>query len=153
MKSRRSIRMEKNSKRRVDVDPSFLLEIKKWKLQQPKSDLNDLVFTNGEGQPLHRSTVRKQGLLPTLRRAGLPLIHFHHLRHTYASLLIDQGEHPKYIQTQMGHSSINVTMDIYGHLMEKVNARSANRLAVAVFGSEPEQSGSKLVAIAGGNGI
>jgi integrase len=111
----------KNSKRRVDVDPSFLLELKKWKLQQAKSDLNDLIFTNADGQPLHRSTVRKQGLLPALRRAGLPLIRFHHLRHTYASLLIDQGENPKYIQAQMGHSSINVTMDIYGHLMEKVN--------------------------------
>jgi len=85
----------KNPKRRIDVDPSFLLELKKWKLQQPRSGLQDPVFTNGEGQPLHGSTVRKQGLLPALRKAGLQLIKFHHLRHTYASLLIDQGEHPK----------------------------------------------------------
>jgi len=52
----------------------------------------------------------------------------------------------------MGQSSINVTMDIYGHLMERVNARSANRLATTVFGTDPE-SGSKTVAIARGNAI
>jgi hypothetical protein len=51
-----------------------------------------------------------------------------------SALLIDQGEHPKYIQTQMGHSSINVTMDTYGHLMNPVNREASNRLAIAVFG-------------------
>ena len=71
---------------------------------------------------------------------------FHDLRHTYASLLIAQGEHPKYIQTQMGHSSIKVTMDIYGHLMEKVNVRSANRLANTILGQDRAGTGSKMVA-------
>ena len=48
-------------------------------------------------------------------------------------IMIDQGEHPKYIQTQMGHSSINVTMDTYGHLMNTVNQESAKRLDSTVF--------------------
>jgi integrase len=52
----------------------------------------------------------------------------HNLRHTYASLLIAQGEHPKNMQNQLGNSSINVTMDIYGHLIETVNQKAANRL-------------------------
>ena len=71
---------------------------------------------------------------------------FHDLRHTYASLLIDQGEHPKYIQDQMGHSSINVTMDVYGHLMTKVNVKSANKLAKTVFGDDASETSSKSVA-------
>ena len=71
--------------------------------------------------------------MPALKRAGLPKIRFHDLRHTYASLLIAQGEHPKYIQVQMGHSSINVTMDIYGHLMDTTNRGAANRLGETVF--------------------
>jgi len=61
---------------------------------------------------------------------------FHNLRHTYASLLIAQGEHPKYIQSQLGHSSINVTMDIYGHLMETVNHEAAGELGKTVLGEK-----------------
>ena len=50
------------------------------------------------------------------KAAHLRRIRLHALRHTYASQLIEQGAHPKYIQEQLGHSSINVTMDTYGHL-------------------------------------
>jgi len=57
---------------------------------------------------------------------------FHNLRHTYASLLIAQGEHRKYIQNQLGNSSINVTMDIYGHLMETMSQKAAARLGKAI---------------------
>jgi integrase len=64
----------------------------------------------------------------TLQQAAK--IRFHNLRHTYANLLIAQGEHPKYIQSQLGHSSITVTMDIYGHLMDTVNRGAANRLGI-----------------------
>jgi integrase len=53
---------------------------------------------------------------------------FHDLRHTYASLLIEQGAHPKYIQEQMGHSSIQVTMDVYGHLFPSSNREWAGKL-------------------------
>jgi integrase len=49
--------------------------------------------------------------------AGLPEIRFHDLRHTHASLLIAAGVHPKAIQARLGHSSITMTMDRYGHLM------------------------------------
>jgi integrase len=143
----------KNSKRRIDVDPSLLLELKKWKMRSAKTECDDLVFPSPTGQPMHRSTLYKMGFLPAIRRSGIPRIGLHGLRHTYASLLIAQGEHPKYIQAQMGHASINITMDVYGHLMEKVNVRSASRLAMTVFGSEPEHSGSKMVANSAGEQV
>jgi integrase len=57
--------------------------------------------------------------------------------------LIDLEENPKYIQNQMGHASINVTLDIYGHLMKTVNKEAANRLGNAIF----EEDGSKMVAV------
>lgn len=63
-------------------------------------------------------------------------------RHIYASLLIDQGENIKYIQKQMGHSSIKTTLDTYGHLVKDVNKDAASRLGNAIF----EQDGSKTVA-------
>jgi len=136
----------KPSRRNIDVDPALLLELKKWKLKLGKSELDDLVFPSPSGGPLHRSTLYKQGYLPAIRKSGVPRIRFHDLRHTYASLLIDQGEHPKYIQGQMGHSSITVTMDVYGHLMDKVNVASANKLAKTVLGEFIEESSSKSVA-------
>jgi hypothetical protein len=52
----------------------------------------------------------------------------HVLRHTYASLLIQNGESPKYIQEQLGHSSIKITMDIYGHLIHGSNKLAVDRL-------------------------
>ena len=67
---------------------------------------------------------------------------FHDLRHTYASLLIDQGENIKYIQTQLGHSKIQTTLDIYGHLLNEVNTESANKLGRTIFGDS-----SKTVAV------
>jgi integrase len=140
----------KTSRRKIDLAPELVLELKKWKLASPKGEL-DLVFPSETGQTMNATNMVVRNFFPALRRAGLPQIRFHDLRHCYASLLIAQGEHPKYIQSQMGHSSINVTMDIYGHLMDSVNQRAASRLGRAVLGKEADQgeNGSKMVAEAG----
>lgn len=135
----------KTSKRKIDLAPELVHELKKWKLACPKGEMN-LVFPTSLGTPESADNMRKRRFFPTLERAGLPQMRFHDLRHNYASLLIDQGEHPKYIQTQMGHSSINITMDTYGHLMKNVNREAASRLGRCVLGSNFEADGSKMVA-------
>ena len=63
-----------------------------------------------------------------LSQAEIRHVRFHDLRHSYASLLIQKGAHPKYIQEQLGHSSIQVTMDIYGHLFGGEYRHLASRL-------------------------
>jgi hypothetical protein len=68
---------------------------------------------------------------------------FHDLRHTYASLLIADNIHPKRIQSLLGHSSIQITMDTYGHLMSLPRDSTAEGVADLVFGS----SGSNMLAI------
>jgi integrase len=125
------------SGRAIDLGPTVMAELKKWKLACPPNELG-LVFPNEAGKPMDASHLISRQFRPTLRRAGLRLIRFHDLRHTFASLLIDRGEHPKYIQSQMGHSSINITMDVYGHLMETVNKDAAMRLDEAVFGKSSD---------------
>ena len=110
-------------------------ELKKWKLACSKDEL-DLIFPTEEGTPENAANLLYRRFFPALRRAGLPRMRFHNLRHTYASLLIAQREHPKYIQSQLGHSSINVTMDIYGHLMETVNHEAAGKLGKTVLGEK-----------------
>jgi integrase len=67
---------------------------------------------------------------------------FHDLRHSYASLLLSQGENIKYVQTQLGHSSPMVTLNVYSHLLKDSNREAACRLENAIF----EASGSKRVA-------
>jgi len=126
-------RKSKASRRRIDLAPQLLHELKKWKLACPKGEL-DLIFPSENGTLWDAAHMIARHFFPALRRAGLPRMRFHNLRHTYASLLIAQGEHPKYIQTQLGHSSINVTMDIYGHLMDTVNRKAASLLGRSIMG-------------------
>jgi integrase len=71
--------------------------------------------------------------LPALEKAKIRKIRFHDLRHTYASIQIDIGTNAKYIQSQLGHASIRITMDTYGHLMKDVNQEAATRLGGAIF--------------------
>jgi len=88
----------------------------------------NLVFPNSDGKTESADNLRKRRVFPALRRAGPLKIRFHDLRHTYASLLIDHGEHPKYIQSQMEYNSTKVTMDNHGHPMNTVNREAASRL-------------------------
>jgi integrase len=135
----------KTSKRRIDIDPDLISELKKWKLRCPKGK-HDLVFPNEVGNPRDATNMLKRIWYPTLRRAGLPKYRFHLLRHTNASLRIEADQNIKYIQNQLGHSSIQVTMDIYGHLMKPVNNEEAVKLRATLFGSKAQGDGSKVVA-------
>jgi integrase len=63
-----------------------------------------------------------------LAKSGLRRIRFHDLRHTFASRLIQNGESLVYVKEQMGHHSIQVTVDIYGNLVPGVNRPAVNRL-------------------------
>jgi integrase len=124
----------KTSRRKIDLAPELVIELKKWKLACPKGEL-DLVFPNGAGNPENKSNLMRRRFYPALASASLEHMRFHDLRHTYAALLLDQGENIKYIQRQLGHSSIQVTMDIYGHLMSDVNQKAAIKLGERVFGT------------------
>jgi integrase len=75
-----------------------------------------LVFTSPTGQPLRYSNFRNRVWIPATEAAGLPGLDIHELRHTAASLMIRAGADPKLIQTQLGHASIAITYDVYGHL-------------------------------------
>lgn len=122
----------KTSNRRVDLGPKVLAELRKWKLACPNSKL-DLMFPNEVGNPINHNNMVNGYFGPTLKAADLTRIRFHDLRHTYASLLIEQGENVKYIQNQLGHSSPTVTMNVYAHLMKTTNQEAARKLENSVF--------------------
>ncbi len=93
-----------------------------------KPDQIRLVFPNREGGPLDGDNVRRRAFYRTLKNAGVPRIRFHDLRHTFASLLLQQGESLHYVKEQMGHASIQTTVDVYGHIVPGSNRRAVNLL-------------------------
>jgi len=129
----------KTSNRKIDIGPSVMRELKAWKLACPPNAL-DLIFPNEVGKPLDHGNVLQRHFYPALKTANLPTIRFHDLRHTYASLLIEQGENIKYIQSQLGHANPTVTLNVYAHLMKPVNQEAAVRLDKVVF----EKSGDQM---------
>jgi integrase len=86
------------------------------------------VFTNADGKPLDGDNLRHRVFYALLERAKLRQIRFHDLRHTYASLLIQNGESLAYVKEQLGHSSIQVTVDVYGHLVPSANRAAVDKL-------------------------
>ena len=133
------------SNRKIDIGPVMMTALKKWKLACLPSKL-DLVFPNKAGGPINHNNLVNRHFNPALKAAGLPIIRFHDLRHTYASLLIEQGENIKYIQSQLGHSSPTVTLDIYAHLMKPVNQEAACRLENTIWGGNIDKKdvGAKI---------
>ena len=90
--------------------------------------MEDWVFTTTQGTLLDPHNLRKRVFYRALAMAGLRRVRFHDLRHTYASLLIQQGESLAYVKDQLGHHSIQITVDTYGHLVPGGNRQAVDRL-------------------------
>jgi integrase len=78
--------------------------------------------------PLNPNTFRPQFWKPLLDASGLTYVHPHVLRHTYASMLIENGESLAYVRDQLGHASIKITVDTYGHLVPGANKAAVDCL-------------------------
>ena len=97
-------------------------------LNGKKSISNDLVFPSEVGTVLQPENLYHRYFLPILEHAGLRHIRLHDLRHTFGSLLIQSGASLAYVKEQMGHHSIQVTLDVYGHLIPGANRQAVDRL-------------------------
>lgn len=123
--------------RRITL-PTFLIkELKVWRLACPKGK-HDLVFPNLDGLPMSHANLLQRGFYPALRRAGLRKIRFHDLRHTFASLMISNGEDIVRVSRMLGHASASITLNVYSHLVPKEHDGSGDRLASLVFGNKLE---------------
>jgi len=117
----------KNSVRNIDLLPQLVNELKHWKTICPVNDHN-LVFPSPEGSMSIHENVMKRYFNPALKQAGVRRVSLHSLRHTNASLRIEAGQNIKYVQLQLGHASIQTTLDRYGHLIREVNTEQVRRL-------------------------
>jgi integrase len=126
----------KNGKtRRVDMSlqltetlKACLVERKAETLRKGWGEVPLWVFLSEEGTPYNRGNFRWRIWYKLLEKAGLRRIRIHDVRHTFASLLLQNGESLVYVKEQMGHHSIQLTVDTYGHLIPGGNRAAVDRL-------------------------
>lgn len=107
------------SRRRVAVPRVVFEEVERYRAgQEGPPDEDSLIFHRG-GRPLENWNFRDR-LKPAAKKAGVGHVRPHDLRHTYAAWCLSGGVNPKFVQDQLGHSTISVTMDLYGHLLDNV---------------------------------
>lgn len=132
------------SVRLVDLAPRVLSCLKSHRAKQnmvklemgAKYEDEDLIFCMRSGTPIKQPQFLREEFQEALSRAGCPRMRLHDVRHSYASLLIAQGASPKYIQQQLGHTSISTTFDIYGSLLPSAGEEIVKGLEEQIFGAK-----------------
>jgi integrase len=118
--------------RSITITPSLTKELKKVFKQQLEDKLLfgqlyhdlDLVFAQKNGKPV-QPTEMARNYRKIVERSGLHYIRFHDLRHTHATLMLQQGVHPKIVSERLGHSKIGITMDTYTHVLPNMQKEAA----------------------------
>jgi integrase len=126
----------KNGKsRKIDMSLQLAEALKKHLLERERETLRkgwkeppELLFYNENGGPIDPDNLRKRHFYKCLKKAGLRKIRLHDCRHTYATLLISQGESLAYVRDQLGHSNISTTVDTHGHLVPGENRQAVDQL-------------------------
>jgi len=149
--SRKMLTPKSKKSRRVDMSHELrrvLLELRDERLVKAfldgKSDISDeLVFPSEAGTPIEMNNFSERVFKPLLAHARLRRMRFHDLRHTFGSLLIQAGAPLTYVKEQMGHSSIKITVDIYGHLIPSADVAYMDRLDRLAAITSPQQSATQ----------
>jgi len=98
-----------------------------------RTDL-DLVFAAEDGSPTHPQLLTKR-FQSDARRAGMPRIRFHDLRHSHASAALQAGVNVKVVSERLGHSNVGITLDTYSHTIPAMAEEAAGKIAALIFGS------------------
>jgi integrase len=129
-KSRRSIRLTLQA---VDALRAHLeRQLRDMEILGDHYQDQGLIFTTDTGAPINPSNLRQRSFTPLLKRAGLPHIRFHDLRHTCATLLLSRGVHPKFVQELLGHATIAITLDTYSHVIPSMGDATAKAMEDAL---------------------
>ena len=124
----------KLGRRRIALSPSLVIQLWEHQLKQEHARKllgqplmpTDLVFSHPDGRPFRPNTVSR-AFQEIARTVGLEGIRLHDLRHAHATILLQQGVHPKIVQERLGHSSVATTLDIYSHVLPGLQEAAACR--------------------------
>jgi integrase len=128
------------SRRSVVIAPFALEALKQHRERQREAEItagplwqdHDFVFCTSIGTHLNPTRDMLDQLKVLLKKAGLPDIRFHDLRHSAATLLLSVGVHPKVVQEILGHSQISITMDVFSHVLPGMQQEAMSRLNDAI---------------------
>ncbi len=116
------------ARRRVEIPDGLASEMSEHMAGRPATS-DAFVFTAPNGGPLRHSTFYSRHYRPAVARVDLdPRTRFHDLRHTAAAMMIAQGAHLLVVKERLGHSSIAVTADRYGHMYPSLSAALTSQL-------------------------
>ncbi len=129
-------------RRSVALDPATIDALRAHRKQQleervlagPTWQDNGLVFTRANGAAIHPEYVSRR-FTQLSRRAGLPRIRLHDLRHSYATAALATGISAKVVSERLGHSSVSITLDIYSHVLPSIDEKAANTVASFILGT------------------
>jgi integrase len=102
------------------------------KLRVTAYEDSELVFATRKGTPQDAQNIVNRHFKPLLKQGDLPLIRWHDLRHTCATLLLGRGVHPKLVQHLLGHASITMTLDRYSHWIPSMGRHAADGMDEAL---------------------
>lgn len=134
------------SRRAVALSPETVAALRRHRALQAHERLlygsdykgYDLVLARPNGEPLYPRTL-DNAWYRALERAAVPRIRFHDLRHTHASLLLAQGVHPKIVSERLGHSTVNITLDTYSHVLPGLQKQVADQFDTLIFRKSREK--------------
>ncbi|HEV2767571.1 MAG TPA: site-specific integrase, partial [Acidimicrobiales bacterium] len=134
--------------RTVQIDPATVAALRRWKAVQNTERLawgdawtaSGYLFTREDGEPLHPQTLATE-YRRLVRQAGVPAIRFHDLRHTGATLALADGVPVKVVSERLGHASIQITYDVYAHVIPGMQADAAVRIGGLVWGIAAQAGG------------
>jgi integrase len=92
------------------------------------------VFCSIDGAALHPDTITAT-FKSIIRNLDVPQIRLHDLRHTSATLALKAGIHPKVVSERLGHSTVSITLDLYSHVLDGMQAEAAEQIGAVVFGA------------------
>jgi integrase len=125
----------------IDLDKATVTSLRSLRKRQLEERLamgdgwpdHNLVFTHADGRLLHPERFSRE-FTRRIKRYDLPVIRLHDLRHTWATLALKAGIHPKVVQERLGHASINVTLDTYSHVTAGMQRNAAETIASMISG-------------------
>lgn len=89
---------------------------------------HSLIFASEIGTPIDPRNFTRHFQI-AIEKAGLPKTRFHDMRHSHATMLLTLDEHPKIVQERLGHSTIQMTLDTYSHVMPGMQEKASSRIA------------------------
>jgi len=139
----------RHSRRRIDIPASLVRLLREHRRSQENIGLmlgrpleeTDFVFSRPGNQLVDPTTVSK-GFTSLIRRAGLPYLNFHGMRHTHATLLLAAGVNPKVVSERLGHASVAFTLDTYAHVLPTMQTEAAEKFDRVIFDELFREDGS-----------